>query len=136
MSAAERQRVRQRTPPSYCAECDEESGCGHGGARYHKSWFDLRVNGTLATEYQAWFDANPWGGEEREAPKARSLDALRSDLSTWLYLDPVLSSRLERAYEENDRRTSMMVQDLVRACEQGRLMRPAATLASRLKNQR
>ena len=127
--------TRQRTPPSYCATCDEEH-CEHGGARYHNSWFDLRTDGQLAPEYQAWFDANPWGGEERESPKARSLEALRADLEVWLYLDPDLSSRLERAYEDNDRRTSMMVQDLIRACEQGRLMRPAATLASRLKNQR
>jgi len=124
--------TRQRTPPSYCATCDEEH-CEHGGARYHNSWFDLRTDGQLAPEYQAWFDANPWGGEEREAPRARSLDALRADLNVWTYLDADAEALLSREYEKNDRRTAMAVQDILRACEQGKLMRPSAVLVSRLR---
>lgn len=125
--------MRQKVPPSYCCACDERE-CEHTGPRYHNSWLELRVNGSLAPEYEAWFEANPHGHEEREAPKARPLESLEGDLERWMFLDPELRSLLSSRYEERDRKTSFLVQDILRACEQGRLMRPAATLASRLKS--
>lgn len=125
--------MRQKIPPSYCVACDEEH-CEHTGPRYHAPWFELRNGDTLAPQYQEWFESNPWGHEERSAPRARPITALEGDLEKWMYLDPELRSLLRSRYEENGNKTSFVVGDILRACEDGRLMRPSGTLASRLKS--
>jgi hypothetical protein len=127
--------VRQREPVSFCVTCDAGPGdCEHTGHRYHDSWFELRRDGHLSPEYQAWFDGNPFSAEERSAPKPRPLPALEADIDQRMYLDTALRSQLRDRYDENPRKTSFMVQDVLRAFDEGRLMRPAGTLATRLKN--
>jgi len=128
--------VTQRTPPSFCIECDAAEGeCYHVGARYHEPWFELRNGGVLNPEYRDWFERNdhPRGAEQREGPKPRSLVAIRAELHPWVYLDDSLDSRLAAAYELNPSQVSLLSADLRRGLESGRIASPAGALANALK---
>ena len=83
-------------------------------------------------EERARWDRKPYS-TETTGPKPRSLDTLRTDLATWMFVDDPLNAQLEREYLRNALLVTHMVADVVRACEAGRLMRPAGTLANRLK---
>jgi hypothetical protein len=132
--------VAQLEPPSFCVACDAREGeCGHGGARYHESWFEYQTapgSGKIDPQYRDWFDANPHGfenQEERPAPKARPFEKILAELEPWIFLNESLRSRLEEAYHSNPLQTSLMSADLRFALEAGKLLNPGGTLVNRLK---
>ena len=81
---------------------------------------------------RARYDRKPYS-TETAGPKPRSLDGLRTDLAVWMFVDDPLNAQLEREYLRNPLQVTHLVADVLRACEQGRLLRPSGTLANRLK---
>jgi hypothetical protein len=79
-----------------------------------------RVGWNAPAHERERFD-NPPYSTERPAPKPRDLAALRAVLDPWVFFSHHLESLLETKYADDPLQVSLLVTDLIRQAENGRV---------------
>lgn len=129
--------VEQVAPPSFCIECDAAEGkCGHGGARYHESWFEYQTapgSGKIRPEFEEWFHGNDHPQGDRPAPKPRSLAALSAEIDSWVDFTPRIGAQFREAYEREPLKLSRVAASVIEGAQNGTLKNPTSYLMHRLK---